>query len=49
MLKPLTTVLAATLMTATVGLAEDLEFTLVNNSSADLTAFHVSSGSSDSW
>jgi len=29
--------------------AENLTFLLVNESSADLTAFHVSSGSSDSW
>jgi hypothetical protein len=48
-MKCLTLPLAAALLTATAATAEDLQFLLVNESSAAVTAFHVSTSSSDSW
>ncbi|WP_282120410.1 hypothetical protein [Ruegeria atlantica] len=41
--------LAATVLMATSAFAEDLEFLVVNDSSADLVEFNVSPASSDSW
>ncbi|NKW92100.1 hypothetical protein HGD87_06115 [Rhodobacteraceae bacterium R_SAG9] len=48
-MKFLTLPLAAAIMTATTASAEDLQFLLVNEASAAVTAFHVSTSSSDSW
>lgn len=48
-MKFLTLPLAAAIMSATAASAEDLQFLLVNESSAAVTAFHVSTSSSDSW
>ena len=41
--------LALSLSGAAVALAEDLEFTLINVSNADVTAFHVSHAGTSSW
>lgn len=40
---------SAAMLLATSALAEDLEFFLINESSADLVGFNVSSTASDSW
>lgn len=40
---------SAALLLVTTAQAEDLEFFLINESSADLVGFNVSSASSDSW
>ena len=48
-MKFLTRPLAAAIMSATAASAEDLQFLLVNESSAAVTAFHVSTSYSDSW
>ena len=39
----------AALTSASAAVAEDLEFFLINESSADLIGFNVSAASSDSW
>lgn len=39
----------AALATASTAMAEDLEFFLINDSSADLIGFNVSPASSDAW
>ncbi len=41
--------LTATVLMATSAFAEDLEFLIVNETSADLVGFNVSPASSDSW
>ncbi|MTI03665.1 MULTISPECIES: hypothetical protein [Alphaproteobacteria] len=41
--------LIAVALSATAAVAEDLEFLLINESSADLVEFNVSSASSDDW
>lgn len=42
-------VLTATVLLATSATAEDLEFLVINSSSADLVEFNISPASSDSW
>ncbi|WP_294228112.1 hypothetical protein [uncultured Shimia sp.] len=48
-MKSLSLSLFATLLAATPVFAEDLQFLLVNESSAAVTAFHVSTSSSENW
>jgi hypothetical protein len=48
-MKFISSAILALTLTATSGAAEDLQFLLVNESSAAVTAFHVSTSSSESW
>ncbi len=48
-MKTASLVFATTVVCATSAAAEDLQFLLTNESSSDVTAFHVSTSSSDSW
>ncbi|MFY0660938.1 MAG: hypothetical protein JXR15_10625 [Shimia sp.] len=48
-MKLMSSALLTLAITASLALAEDLNFLLINESSAAVTAFHVSTSSSESW